>query len=105
MEKKLFTDCLFINFILTEKLKGVELYGLVSISHVFKRCETKGDKVFFFANDEEFLKITFFNHEKKIIIVMDCENTYCILHHQVEKNNFNKIKKFFSEVEKEINGK
>lgn len=108
MERKLITNGFYINFVLTEKLKGVELDGFISISHTFKRCGTKkegGDKIFFFVDDEDLLKITFCRHEEEILIFRNRENACFILRHQVGKNNFNKIKKFFSEVEKEINEK
>lgn len=107
MDKKLFTDCIFIKFILDKKLKGIELDGYVSISHTFDRCDTRkeknGDEIFFFKNDEEFLKITFAGHEEEeILIFMNCKDACFILRHKVGKDNFNKIKSFFSEVVTEI---
>lgn len=103
MERKLITNCFYVNFVLTEKFKGLDLDGHFSASLVFEKCWTRDeseDKIFFFANDEECLKITF--HEKgEIQIFMNFENA-CFYYVLNEKNNFDKIKKFFSEVVEEI---
>lgn len=105
MERKLITNCFYVNFVLTKKFKGLDLDGHFSASLVFEKYWTKdelSEKIFFFANDEECLKITFAKDEE-IQIFMNFENAcfYYVLKN--EKNNFDKIKKFFSEVVAEIN--
>lgn len=108
MERKLITNCFYVNFVLTKKFKGLDLDGHFSASLVFEKCWTRDeseDKIFFFANDEELLKITFYDREiQEIRIFMNFENACFYYNFKNGKNNFIKIKKFFSEVVAEING-
>lgn len=107
MERKLITDSFFVNFVLTKKFKGLELGGHFLTSLVFEKCRTRDEsegKIFFFANDEELLKITFYDREiQEIRIFMNFKNACFYYNLENGKNNFEKIKKFFSEVVAEIN--
>lgn len=105
MEKKLITNGFYINFILTKKFKGFELDGNVSLSFYFEKCGTKNegeDKIFFFENEEEYFKISF-GKDEGIHIFANFENACLSYALKREKNDFDKIKKFFGEIEREIN--
>lgn len=105
MEKKLITNCFYINFILTKKIKGFELDGDMSMSFYFEKCGTKNegeDKIFFFENEEEYFRITFVKDEE-IHIFASFENACLAYVLKREKNDFDKIKKFFGKIEREIN--
>lgn len=105
MEKKLITNCFYVNFILTKKFKGFELDGNVSMSFYFEKCGTKNaveDKIFYFENEEEYFKISF-GADKRIYIFAGFENESLSYALKREDNDFEKIKNFFSEIVTEIN--
>lgn len=113
MEKKLKTNCVDINFILTEKFKAFELDGNVQTSFVFKKfksenmetvlfSESEIGKIYFLENGDQHTEITFTEFGEIQIFIQFEKGCFSFFFTPTE-SDFDKIKKFFDEVETEIN--